>query len=118
MLDTRSIYNGADDPQVSAERRKPKLPLQFSATASFSLIRFISHPQREFNLTFLEEWVVQVDHWLRQGKRLYFFVHCPTEARSPGTARYFQQLLSQRGVAVPPLPWNSIDQAPTQLSLF
>jgi uncharacterized protein YecE (DUF72 family) len=118
MLDTRPIYSGPDEPQVRAERHKPKLPLQLSVTATFSLIRFISHPNRELNQTFLEEWAVFVDRWLRQGTRLYFFVHCPIEAQSPGTARYFQQMLEQQGVPVPLLPWNSIDQSPTQLSLF
>ncbi len=118
LLDTRPIYSGPDDPQVNSERRKPNLPLQLSVTAPFSLIRFISHPNRQFNQSFLEEWVKFVDHYLNQGTRLYFFVHCPIEERSPGTARYFQQLLSQQGVPTPLLPWNSIAQSPTQLSLF
>jgi len=118
LLDSRPIYSDPDDPQVESERRKPKLPVQFSVTAPFSLIRFISHPERELNQTFLEEWVVLIDRWLRQGTRLYFFVHCPIEARSPHTASYFQQLLSQQGVPVPPLPWHNIQQSPNQLSLF
>lgn len=118
MLDTRPIYSGPDDPQVQSERRKPKLPLQLSVTANFSLIRFISHPNREFSQIFLEEWAVFVNHWLRQGTRLYFFVHCPLEERSPGTARYLQQMLEQQGIPVLPLPWDSIEQSPTQLSLF
>lgn len=118
LLDSRPIYNGPDDPQINTERRKPELPVQFSVTTTFSLIRFISHPHREFNQTFLQEWVDFVDRQLRQGTHLYFFVHCPVEERSPGTARYFQQMLLQQHVPVPPLPWNSIEQSPTQLSLF
>ncbi len=118
LLDSRPIYSGSDDPQIQSERRKPKLPLQLSVTAPFSLIRFISHPDRELNQTFLEEWVVSIDCWLRLGTRLYFFVHCPIEERSPQTARYFHQLLLQRGVPVPPLPWNNSQQSFNQLSLF
>lgn len=118
LLDSRPIYSGPDDPQVNTERRKPKLPVQFGVTAAFSLIRFISHPHPEFNQVFLEEWTKLVDDQLRQGTRLYFFVHCPVEERSPITARYFHQMLLQRGVPVPALPWNSIEQSPTQLSLF
>ncbi|MBV8882856.1 MAG: DUF72 domain-containing protein [Chroococcidiopsidaceae cyanobacterium CP_BM_RX_35] len=71
------------------------LVLQLSVTATFSLIRFISHPQRELNQTFLAEWVGFIDRSLCQGKHLYFFVHCPIEARSPGTVRSFQQLLQK-----------------------
>lgn len=118
LLDTRPVYDGPDDPQLHSERRKPRLPLQPSVTAPFSLIRFISHPQQEYNQSFLQEWVTQVDQWLRQGIRVYFFVHCPLEARSPSTARCFQHLLEQHGVSVPPLPWDSIASPPAQLSLF
>ncbi|WP_026735019.1 DUF72 domain-containing protein [Fischerella sp. PCC 9605] len=118
LLDSRPIYTGDDDPQLQSERRKPKLPVQFSVTAPFSLIRFISHPNLTVNQPFMEEWVTQIQQWLQQGKRIYFFVHCPTEERSPSTARYFQRLLEQSGVAVPPLPWNHLDNSPNQLSLW
>ncbi|XGV98460.1 MAG: DUF72 domain-containing protein [Leptolyngbya sp. BL-A-14] len=117
LLDTRPIYDETDNPQLHSERKKPKLPLQPSVTAPFSLIRFISHPDRALNQSYLEEWVTRVDQWLQQGTRIYFFVHCPVEERSPANARYFQTLLEQRHVPVPPLPWNSID-TPTQLKLF
>ncbi|RUR72453.1 DUF72 domain-containing protein [Chlorogloeopsis fritschii PCC 9212] len=118
LLDSRPIYTGDDDPQLQSERRKPKLPVQFSVTAPFSLIRFISHPNLTLNQTFMEEWVTQIKQWLQQGTRIYFFVHCPIEERSPSTARYFQQLLEQNGVSVPPLPWNNLNNPPDQLSLW
>ncbi|XHX79398.1 MAG: DUF72 domain-containing protein [Stenomitos frigidus ULC029] len=117
LLDTRPLYDAPDDPQLHSDRKKPKLPLQPSVTAPFSLIRFISHPDLALNQPFLDEWVALVEQWLRQGTRLYFFVHCPVEARSPANARYFQQLLERQSKQVPPLPWNTI-HAPTQLSLF
>jgi uncharacterized protein YecE (DUF72 family) len=119
LLDTRPAYSGAASyDEQPVEPRKPKLPMQPIVTASFAMVRFISHPEQEANQPFMEEWVTLVDQWLRLGKRIYFFVHCPIEKYSPGNARHFQQLLEQHGVPVPPLPWNSIDQAPTQLSLF
>ncbi|MEC4817141.1 MAG: DUF72 domain-containing protein [Scytonema sp. PMC 1069.18] len=118
LLDTRPIYTGDDDPQIESERRKPKLPVQFSVTAPFSLIRFISHPNLPVNQPFMEEWVIQIKQWLQQGTQIYFFVHCPVEEKSPSTARYFQDLLEQSGAAVPPLPWNVLDRPPHQLSLW
>jgi uncharacterized protein YecE (DUF72 family) len=87
-------------------------------TAPFSLIRFISHPKWELNQQFLEEWVGFIDRSLNQGTKIYFFVHCPIEERSPHNARCFQELLVQRGVSVPPLPWDGLQQSPHQLSLF
>lgn len=118
LLDTRPIYECPDNPQLYSERRKPQVPLQPIVTSSFSLVRYISHPDRAMNQKYLEQWVKLVDHWLRQGTQIYFFIHCPIETQSPGNARYFQQLLEQHGVAVPSLPWDQIEQPPTQLSLF
>ena len=118
LLDTRPIYDGPDDPRISSERKKPKLPLQPTVTAPFSLIRFISHPERECNQLYLEEWAAHVAAWRQQGTETYFFVHCPLEDQSPGTARLFQRLLEQRDASVPPLPWNALDEGPTQLRLF
>lgn len=118
LLDTRPIYSGPDDPQAHSRRRKPQLPLQAKLTASFGIIRFISHPQRERNQPFMDEWVRHIDQWLQQGKHIYFFVHCPIEDFSPRTAHAFQQQLEQYGTPVAPLPWDAIDQPPTQLALF
>ncbi|HEY9672467.1 MAG TPA: DUF72 domain-containing protein [Waterburya sp.] len=119
VLDTRPAYSGsASYKQQPVEPRKPKLPVQPVVTAPFTIVRFISHPEQDVNQPFMEEWVSWVSQWLHLGKRIYFFMHCPIEKYSPGNARHFQRLLEQRGVCVPPLPWDNIEQAPTQLSLF
>lgn len=122
LLDTRPIYDLPatvnEDPQVHSERRKPRVPLQPEVTAEFSLVRYISHPDLALNEGFLQQWAAQIDEWLNQGKRVYFFVHCPLEERSPSNAQYFQQMLERRGSPIPPLPWNQLTQASTQLSLF
>lgn len=124
LLDSRPVYDAIDDlndPQLHSDRRKPKLPLSLSVTSTFSIIRYISHPDRTFNQTYLEVWVEQVAAWLARGIDVYFFVHCPQEARSPHNACYFQQLLEARGVPIPPLSWQfSQPNAPpaTQLNLW
>ena len=118
ILDTRPIYSGDDDPQANSNRRKPDLPVQPIVTADFTLIRFISHPERSRNERFLREWASLLEGWLQQGTRVYFFVHCPLEERSPSTARDFWHLLEARGISLPPLPWDRVEQPPLQLSLF
>lgn len=121
LLDTRPIYDCPDDPQLTSERRKPKVPMQPVLTAPFSLIRYISHPELQHNEQFLQAWVTQIEQWLSQNQQIYFFVHCPVEERSPRIARHFQQLLEQQAVPVPALPWDAIaatSETPTQLSLF
>ncbi len=124
LLDTRPIYDCPDDPQLQSERRKPQVPLQPVITSPFTLVRYISHPDRDFNLSYLTVWTKQIQQWLAQGTQVYFFVHCPVEVFSPQNARLFQELLEDEGVNVPPLPWNQIslsEAAPpqsTQLELF
>lgn len=117
LLDTRPIYEAPDNPQITSERRKPQVPLQPHVTTDFTLVRFITHPERKWNQAYLEEWVKQIDQWLKQGITVYFFVHCPVEEHSPHTARSFQDLLEKAGVKVPPLPWNELEKT-EQLNLF
>lgn len=118
VLDTRPIYDAPSNPELVVERRKPQVPLVATVTAPFTIVRYISHPDLAFNQLYLDQWVMQVQQWLAQGTQIYFFVHCPVEDYSPGTARHFQDLLETQGVAVPPLPWNHIQPPETQLSLF
>ncbi|MCU0525949.1 MAG: DUF72 domain-containing protein [Elainella sp. Prado103] len=118
LLDTRPIYECEDDPQRESERRKPRVPLQPVVTAPFTVIRYISHPDRQLNQPYLNGWASQVQTWLQQGQEIYFFVHCPIESHSPGTARWFQHQLEQQFIPVPPLPWDSVDPPTSQLSLF
>ncbi|NET08686.1 MAG: DUF72 domain-containing protein, partial [Symploca sp. SIO2B6] len=118
LLDSRPIYECDDDPQRRSQRRKPRVPLQPITTAPFSLIRYISHPILDNNQRYLSEWVAHVSQWYAQGVNVYFFVHCPVEVRSPSIAQYFQTQLDNTGLNIPRLPWNDLEQNPTQLSLF
>jgi len=77
--DTRPIYECPDDPQALSERKKPKLPVKPHITAPFAFIRYISHPERERNITYLEQWADWIERALARGVRIYFFVHCPQE---------------------------------------
>lgn len=118
VLDTRPIYSGDDDPQASNPRKKPLLPLHAVATGPIAMVRFISHPHTDRNVDCLRQWAHQVDDWLREGRTVYFFMHCPEEEHSPKHARLFQQLLEARGAPVPPLPWDQLPPEPQQSSLF
>lgn len=119
LLDTRPIYNCEDNPQLHSERKKPKLPVHFSVTAPFSLIRFISHPNLPENQSYMEEWAIYIKKWLEEGKRIYLFIHCPQEEHSPRNARHFHKILEETGIQIPPLPsWDDSDNSPKQLSLW
>jgi uncharacterized protein YecE (DUF72 family) len=127
LLDSRPIYEGTPSPlleQLPDDQRekKPKVPLQLSVPSDVAFVRYIGHPEFDRNQPYLTAWAAQVAAWLAQGKRVYFFVHCPIEAHSPAIARDFQALLEAQGAAVPPLPWNELPTAApspvAQLDLF
>ncbi|GAB4444515.1 MAG: DUF72 domain-containing protein [Cyanobacteria bacterium J069] len=121
LLDTRPIYDCPDDPQLDSERKKPRVPLHKTLTTDTALIRYISHPNLDFNEPYFQDWGRQITAWLQAGKRIYLFIHCPVEKHSPRNARQFQYWLEQAGAPVPPLPWEAIappPEEPQQLSLF
>lgn len=118
VLDTRPIYSGSDDPQAENPRKKPQLPLHDVAIGDIAMVRFISHPTASRNEAYLNGWVPRIAEWLRSGKTVYFFVHCPQEEHSPHTARTLQHMLEAQGVSVPPLPWDQLPPQPQQSSLF
>ncbi len=117
ILDSRPIYEA--DPELGAivECKKPRVPLALSLTAPFSLIRYVSHPVQAANQVWLEGWTSQIQAWLEQDTRIYLFVHCPIEARSPINARYLHQLVTNAGIAIDPLPPPIADSS-VQLNLF
>jgi uncharacterized protein YecE (DUF72 family) len=118
ILDSRPIYEATTDEKIAFECKKPRVPIELSLTAPFSLIRYISHPILSANQVWLEGWTSQLQSWLQQDTQLYMFVHCPIEARSPINARYLHEIFTQSGIALDPLPPPFIDDAPVQLKLF
>jgi uncharacterized protein YecE (DUF72 family) len=118
ILDSRPIYEATTDEKIAFECKKPRVPIELSLTAPFSLIRYISHPILSANQVWLEGWTSQLQSWLQQDTQIYMFVHCPIEARSPINARYLHEIFTQSGIALDPLPPPFIDDAPVQLKLF
>ncbi|MFM2432268.1 MAG: hypothetical protein RLZZ511_3482 [Cyanobacteriota bacterium] len=125
LLDSRPIYEGPPSPSLEAlpdrqREKKPRLPLQPIVTTDYAIVRYISHPDPERNLSYYRTWVEQIRAWLRQGIQVYFFVHCPIEEHSPRNARAFQAAL-ETAISIPPLGWNQlpVTHAPAaQLDLF
>ncbi len=129
LLDTRPIYDCIDtpddDPQIGSERKKPKVPLQPELTAAFTIVRYISHPDLAYTQPYIEAWVPRLRQWLEAGTDIYFFAHCPQEAKSPAVARAVYHQLQQAGADLPDLLWDQIetqraeeDASSAQLSLF
>lgn len=118
ILDTTAIFEGPDNPQVHSRNKKPNLPVRDEATSRVCMVRYIGHPTLERNLPHLARWSDRVAGWLREGRDVLFFCHCPIEERSPELARNFQAKLEKLVPEVTPMPWNSMPPPATQLDLF
>jgi uncharacterized protein YecE (DUF72 family) len=118
ILDSRPIYEANTDEEIAFECKKPRVPIELSLTAPFTLIRYVSHPILAANQQWLEGWTSQIQSWLQQDTQIYMFVHCPIEARSPINARYLHEIFTRSGILLNPLPPRFVDDSPVQLRLF
>lgn len=122
VFDTRGLHaaNTGTLREREAQRKKPKMPVRFTATGQHPLVRFIGHPEVEKNFSLLEEWAQVVADWIREGRTPYFFLHAPDDFYAPRLARHFHTLLSAHIDAgqLPPWPAEQQDPEPEQMSLF
>jgi len=124
VFDTRGLFAAKSDDEltIDAKRKKPRVPVRFSATGRRPFVRFVGDPHIAANTGLLDEWSGQVATWIAEGRTPYFFVHHPDDAHAPALARLFQQRLHARCAAVPePAPWPAERERadePEQLGLF
>lgn len=122
-IDTRPIRALAGDALLEgsvyqtlleARQRKPDLPVVPKRTSDFAFIRYIGHPDLEFNRPFLDEWGGYISTQLTDGADVYVFCHSPDNLAAPYLCRELHQRAA-KNVDIPPLPWND---APRQTALF
>jgi uncharacterized protein YecE (DUF72 family) len=122
VFDVRPAH-GSDSPEADkAKERKPDVPLIPDAIQPFVLVRYISSPVIEENEPYIADWVPRLAAWLKEGRDIFFYAHCPVEDPSPFIARDIYRRVSAL-VKLPPLPWDEGEQPLPpedlkQLSLF
>ena len=121
LMDTRSLRSGdADHPEVQAARhKKPDLAITPVALGPHPMVRFIGHPEADVNTPWLDLWADLLKHWIGQGRRPYFFAHCPNDFHAPELARRLHRRLEQ-SLNLSPMPeWpGESSEGGQQLSLF
>ncbi len=93
---------------LEARVRKPDLPAHRVPPGPFVFLRYIGHPRLDHNTAVIEAWADQLVDWIRDGKPVYVFCHCPDETLDPWLCRRFHRAIRER-TPVPPLPWDSAD---------
>lgn len=122
IFDTRGLFasTATDAITLDAKRRKPRVPVRFTATAAQPFVRFVGDPDLAKNDALLDGWAETVARWVSEGRTPYFFTHHPEDTYAPELGRTFQARLHARCAAVPPpAAWPSErDRAGEQLSLL
>jgi uncharacterized protein YecE (DUF72 family) len=117
VIDTRPIRNLNGDKilhgsvyetLLEARERKPDVPAIPERTSDFIFIRYIGHPDMEYNLALLDEWAEYLISQLREGADAYVFCHSPDNMLAPYLCRAMHQSVAKQ-VHVPPLPWDEAE---------
>lgn len=117
VIDTRPIRNlkgdanlrgSAYESLLEARERKPNVPVIPERTGNFIFIRYIGHPEMDYNIALLEEWAEYLVSQLREGAHPYVFCHSPDNMIAPYLCRELHQRVAEE-VPVPPLPWDEVD---------
>ncbi|MBX3066496.1 MAG: DUF72 domain-containing protein [Anaerolineae bacterium] len=121
VFDVRPAHNSKAPEAISAQEKKPDVPLIPDAAQPFVIVRYISSPVLAENEAYFAEWIPRLIKWLGEGKRVYFYAHCPLEELSPTIARIVHQRVAE-ATHLPPLPWEEVDKPDSsraeQLPLF
>jgi len=113
-FDTRGLFAAKADTETvrAAQRKKPRVPVRFTAIGRSPFVRFVGDPVVEKNTALLTEWADWVALWITEGRTPWFFAHHPDDRHAPAVARLFQQLLHERSPQVPaPAVWPAEREA-------
>jgi uncharacterized protein YecE (DUF72 family) len=108
VFDVRPAHQSQAPEAVSAQEKKPDVPLVPVATQPHVIVRYISSPILGENAPFFAEWTPRLVAWLNEGRRVYFFAHCPQEELSPSIAREVYHRAAGQ-VILPMLPWDALE---------
>jgi uncharacterized protein YecE (DUF72 family) len=122
VIDTRPIRDLKGDTilrssvyerLLEAREQKPNVPVIPERTADFVFIRYIGHPDIDYNSALLGEWAEYLIPQLQGDISVYFFCHSPDNMLAPYLCRELHQRIAAQ-ISVPPLPWDETDSATFQ----
>ena len=103
---------------LSARENKPDVPVVPKRTSDLVFVRYISHPEMEINLPFLEKWGSFFSSQIKDGADVFVFCHSPDNMIAPYLCRELHHRVAG-DVEIPPLPWDEIKpDVPEQPALF
>lgn len=118
IFDTRKLHATKSSilSVVEAKRKKPKVPVRFTALGSRPMVRFVGVNDILNNEPYLKEWAIVVADWINEGLHPYIFIHSPDSISQPKLCTHFHKLLGEL-IDMPPLPEWPVNRE-AQLGLF
>lgn len=85
IMDSRPVFScpPTTPALADAQQKKPQVPVHIISTGNAPVIRFIGHPQPEYNRRFWQAWLPRIQGWLDEGKSVYLFVHTADNQFAP-----------------------------------
>lgn len=120
-FDTVALFSqrSMEPSVIEAQRKKPRMPERFTATAKHPFIRFIADNDPRLSRDRIEVVANQVSQWIHEGKIPYVTLHTPDCVQCPETARLFHETLQQKVRVGTLKDWDTQHKPEQeQLSLF
>ena len=122
-FDTRGLFatQATDDLTRDALRKKPRVPVWFTAIGRRPFVRFVGDPEIGKNEAILREWAGVLARWTGEGRTPFFFAHHPDDGLAPALARRLHDTVYALApvVGAPPIWPSEAERRPAaQLDLF
>lgn len=127
VFDTSVLHSqhSQDALTLEAQRKKPKMPSYFTATAQYPFVRYVGHITPSDNIERLNTIARYVVEWVEEGRKPYIFMHTPGDLYAPQLCRLFHNILSEIWPkaavplwSLPPFPSELETEQAEQMSLF
>ncbi len=95
IFDTRKLHSlRSNEPGIiEAQKKKPKVPVRFSAWGSRPVLRFVGTNDVLNSEAYLKEWSIIVAEWIKKGHHPYVFIHTPDQVSQPKLCYHFHHLM-------------------------
>lgn len=96
ILDTRAVHSAAPRTPavISAQRKKPKLPVHAVMTAGQPMVRFIGGDDANANRQWFQSWLNKLPQWCEQGQP-WLFIHTPDIGCAPQLVQHLWGVLQK-----------------------
>lgn len=100
LFDSRGLFSDCctSSQVLDAQKKKPRLPVHPTATASCQVVRFIGHSDFLKNTDYWQQWRQKIEQWLGENRKVYFFLHT---AGNDNVYSCSQVLCQQWGIELP-----------------